>query len=62
MDAVHSAWELGCNPGGQVVMFPLDPANVPLSEYRNRLLTDPGEQMAAGAMERAEARAFMESL
>lgn len=60
VDAARVAWAFNCNPGGQVAMFALDPANIPPPEYRNRLLTDPDEQMAAGAMAKDEARAFME--
>ena len=35
--AAREAWRRGCNPGGQVLMFPMVAA--PPREYRNRLLT-----------------------
>lgn len=59
-DAAANAWANDCNPGGEVMMFPLPPQFVPAAEYRNRLLTDPEEQAAAGAMDKSEARVFME--
>lgn len=40
-DAVRRAWDLGCNPGGEVVSAEIAPEIAPMvgDDWRNRLLT-----------------------
>lgn len=41
-EAVQRAWELDCNPGGEVLGYELPDDALPACENRNRLLS-PGE-------------------
>lgn len=40
MEATLNARIAGCNPGGEVLAYPLDPDNLPPEEMRNRLLSE----------------------
>lgn len=49
---VIRAHQLGCNPGGQVVMAgPIPDEHLPDERYRRRLLTDRDEIAAAGGVQ-----------
>jgi hypothetical protein len=37
--AVSRAWDLGCNPGGEVMLVAIPPLFVPLERYRHKLLS-----------------------
>lgn len=50
MEAVLKAKHLGCNPGGEVLAYPIDPENLPEPRLRNRLLSEE-ELLAEGLIE-----------
>lgn len=37
--AIAKAWEMACNPGGEVAAIELDPADMPEDVPRNRLMS-----------------------
>ena len=53
VEAALNARLRGCNPGGEVLPYPLDPDRVPAEEYRNRLLS--GEELEAAGLVEASA-------
>lgn len=49
VEAALNAKLRGCNPGGEVLAYPLDPEHLPPEELRNRLLSE-GELRATGLL------------
>lgn len=50
MEATMNAKRHGCNPGGEVLGYVLDPENLPAPEFRNRLLSEE-ELISAGLIQ-----------
>lgn len=48
MEAALNAKRYKCNPGGEVLAYPLDPDNLPAEIYRYRLLS--GEELEAAGL------------
>lgn len=53
--AADKAWELGCNPGGEVAGWPLPPQPVVPDEYIGKLLTlDEADKLRSAMLRRMD--------